>query len=192
MEPPQSAGSWLRERDSPPLGRRLDGFAITAAHLRQSAGATRPAPSGIVRLGRVRPGQQRLGRLLVQGWCRLIRLGADQLGRTTAESRPRRYRDGHARPWGQRRSASRTLPRRGRPPPAAPDKRAPPATALLGGALAGSGPGTSPCIDGLSLVTDMVVPQRLTCSNHAHDDGRPYPARLRRDPRPPMRCCAAP
>jgi hypothetical protein len=48
----------------------------------------------------------------------------------------------------------------GRPPPAAPDKRAPPTTALLGGALAGSGPGTSPCIDGLSLVTGMVVPQR--------------------------------
>jgi hypothetical protein len=36
-------------------------------------------------------------------------------------------------------------------PPSAPDERAPPATALLGGALAGSGPGTSPCVDGLSL-----------------------------------------
>jgi hypothetical protein len=66
---------------------------------------------------------------------------------------------------GQRRSASRTLPRQGRPPPAAPDKRAPPATALVGGALAGSGPGTSPCIDGLSLVTGMVVPQRPSSSN---------------------------
>jgi hypothetical protein len=54
-------------------------------------------------------------------------------------------------------------------PAGCPDKRAPPATALLGGALAGSGPGTSPCIDGLSLVTGMVIPQRLTCSNHAHD-----------------------
>jgi hypothetical protein len=175
MEPPQSAGSWLRERDSPPLGRRLERLRHHGGSPSDSQpGATRPAPSGIVRLGRVRSGQQRLGRLLVQGWCRLIRLGADQLGRTTAESRPRRYRDGHARPWGQRRSASRTLPRRGRPPPAAPDKRAPPATALLGGALAGSGPGTSPCVDGLSLVTGMVVPQRLTCSNHAHDDGRLY------------------
>jgi hypothetical protein len=61
---------------------------------------------------------------------------------------------------GQRRSASRTLPTQGRPPPAAPDKRAPPATALLGGALAGSGPGTSPCIDGLSLVTSRVIPQQ--------------------------------
>jgi hypothetical protein len=50
----------------------------------------------------------------------------------------------HARSWGQRRSASRTLPRQDGPPPAAPDKRAPPATALLGGALAGSGPWTSP------------------------------------------------
>jgi hypothetical protein len=35
------------------------------------------------------------------------------------------------------------------------------AIALLGGALAGSGPGTSPCIDGLSLVTAMVVPSTL-------------------------------
>src|SRR5918999_120618 len=35
------------------------------------------------------------------------------------------------------------------------------AIALLGGALAGSGPGTSPCIDGLSLVTGMVVPSTL-------------------------------
>jgi hypothetical protein len=53
-----------------------------------------------------------------------------------------------------------------------PDKRAPPgAIALLGGALAGSGPGTSPYIDGLSLVTGMVVPQHAACSNHADDGG---------------------
>jgi hypothetical protein len=50
-------------------------------------------------------------------------------------------------------------------PAGCPDKRAPPATALLGGALAGSGPGTSPCIDGLSLVTGMAVPQRPSSSN---------------------------
>jgi hypothetical protein len=37
------------------------------------------------------------------------------------------------------------------------------AIALLGGALAGSGPGTSPCIDGLSLVTGMVVPHHRVC-----------------------------
>jgi hypothetical protein len=43
---------------------------------------------------------------------------------------------------------------------AAPTSEPRPATALLGGALAGSGPGTSPCIDGLSLVTGMVVPKR--------------------------------
>jgi hypothetical protein len=42
------------------------------------------------------------------------------------------------------------------------------AIALLGGALAGSGPGTSPCIDGLSLATGMVVPQRPAYPNHAH------------------------
>jgi hypothetical protein len=59
----------------------------------------------------------------------------------------------HARPRRQRRTASRTLLKQGRPLPAAPDKRAPArAIALLGGALAGSGPGTSPCIDGLSLI----------------------------------------
>jgi hypothetical protein len=59
----------------------------------------------------------------------------------------------------------------GRPPPAAPDKRTRPATALLGGALGGSGPGTSPCIDGLSLASGMVVPQRSARSNHGHDGG---------------------
>jgi hypothetical protein len=37
------------------------------------------------------------------------------------------------------------------------------ATALLGGALAGSGPGTSPCRDRLSPVTGMVVPQGPAC-----------------------------
>jgi hypothetical protein len=46
---------------------------------------------------------------------------------------------------------------------AAPDKRAPPGNRLARGALAGSGPGTSPCIDGLSPVTGMVVSQRPAC-----------------------------
>ena len=55
---------------------------------------------------------------------------------------------------------------------AAPTSEPRPATALLGGALAGSGPETSPCIDGLSLVTGMVIPQPFVCSNHVHDDGR--------------------
>jgi hypothetical protein len=43
---------------------------------------------------------------------------------------------------------------------AAPDKRAPPGNRLARGALAGSRLGTSPCIDGLSLVTGMVVSKR--------------------------------
>ena len=43
---------------------------------------------------------------------------------------------------------------------AAPDKRAPPGNRLARGALAGSGPGASPCIDGLSWVTGMAVPER--------------------------------
>jgi hypothetical protein len=58
---------------------------------------------------------------------------------------------------------------------------------LLGGALAGSGPGTSPCIDGLSLVSGMVVPQHPACSNHLQDD-RWCPARSTTTgaaPRPP-------
>jgi hypothetical protein len=62
---------------------------------------------------------------------------------------------------GQRRSASRTLARKG-DPRRLPRQASPAwAIALLGGALAGSGPGTSPCIDGLSLVTGMVVPSTL-------------------------------
>jgi hypothetical protein len=48
-----------------------------------------------------------------------------------------------SRSWGQQRSASRTLAGK-ETPPAAPDKRARLAIALLGGALAGSRPGTSP------------------------------------------------
>jgi hypothetical protein len=42
------------------------------------------------------------------------------------QNRAPRRREGMLRSWGQRRPASRTLPRQGRPPPAAPDKRAPP------------------------------------------------------------------
>jgi hypothetical protein len=51
----------------------------------------------------------------------------------------------------QRRTASRTLPGKVDPCRLPPTGEPRPATALVGGALAGSGPGTSPCIDGLSL-----------------------------------------
>ena len=44
---------------------------------------------------------------------------------------------GTPRSQGQRRSASRTLPRQGRPPPAAPDKRAPPGNRLVRGSPGG-------------------------------------------------------
>jgi hypothetical protein len=59
--------------------------------------------------------------------------------------------------------APRRGPRLARETPAGCPRQASPAwaIALLGGALAGSGPGTSPCIDGLSLVTGMVVPSTL-------------------------------
>jgi hypothetical protein len=43
----------------------------------------------------------------------------------------------HARPRRQRRSASRTLPKQGRPPPAAPDQRAPPGNRLARGSPGG-------------------------------------------------------
>jgi hypothetical protein len=46
-------------------------------------------------------------------------------------------------------------------PPAAPDKRAPPGNRLVRGSPGGSGPGSSPCIGGLSPVTGMVVAQPL-------------------------------
>jgi len=44
------------------------------------------------------------------------------------------------------------------------------AIALLGGALAGSGPETSPCVDGLSLTTGMVVPSTLRVQT-THQEG---------------------
>jgi hypothetical protein len=47
----------------------------------------------------------------------------------------------HARPRRQRRSAWRTLPKQGRPPPAAPDKRAPPGNRLARGPWRGLGQG---------------------------------------------------
>jgi hypothetical protein len=77
----------------------------------------------------------------------------------------------HSRSRGQRRSASRTLP--GKETPAGCPRQASPARAiaLLGGALAGSGPGTSPYIDGLSAASGMVIPQRCTCSNRTEDGG---------------------
>jgi hypothetical protein len=58
-------------------------------------------------------------------------------GPNVDQARPARGGSGapHRGPWLARR-----------PPPAAPDKRARPAIALLGGALAGSGPGTSPYV----------------------------------------------
>jgi hypothetical protein len=59
-----------------------------------------------------------------------------------------------------------------RPPPAAPDKRAPPGRSpCLGGAPAGSGPGASPYVDGLSLVSGKVIPHRSSCSNHVQEGG---------------------
>ena len=58
---------------------------------------------------------------------------------------------GIPRLWGQRRAGSRTLASKGDPRRLPPTSDPRLAIALLGGALAGSGPGTSPCIDGLSL-----------------------------------------
>jgi hypothetical protein len=113
-------------------------------------GAAYPAPSGMVRLSRICPGQQGSRQAGHSGWFGFVRLGADQLGRTTAESRPADIEKACPLVGAAARRVA-GLAWQGRPPPAAPDKRAPPATALLGGALAGSGPGTSPCIDGLSL-----------------------------------------
>jgi hypothetical protein len=63
----------------------------------------------------------------------------------------------HAPLVGQRRAASAGLAEAGQTPAGCPRQVGPARTiALLGGALAGSGPGTSPCIDGLSLVSGGV------------------------------------
>jgi hypothetical protein len=74
-----------------------------------------------------------------------------------------------ARRW-QRRPASRLADAR-QTPPAAPTSEPRPVTALVGGALAGSGPGTSPCIDGCPWSPPWGVPQPPACANHAHDGG---------------------
>jgi hypothetical protein len=105
--------------------------------------------------------------------------------RPTAGDRWRPLRTARLR-WHVDQTWTRHLPARGgsgaprvadpwlaRETPAGCPRQASPtrAIALLGGALAGSGPGTSPCIDGLSLVTAMVVPPPPVCSNHAHYRG---------------------
>jgi hypothetical protein len=94
----------------------------------------------------------------------------------TAESRSvpigcGRHGPDTSRSRGQRRSAWRTLA--GKVDPRRLPRQASPARAiaLLGGALAGSGPGTSPYIDGLSVASGMVIPQRCACSNHTEDGG---------------------
>jgi hypothetical protein len=76
---------------------------------------------------------------------------------------------GTPRLWGQRRSASRTLAGKIDPRRLPPTNEAARAIALSGGAPAGSGPGTSPCIGGLSLTSGMVVPQHPAGSNHLQD-----------------------
>jgi hypothetical protein len=142
----------------PQAGLDLSQWAGTGSNRRPCGfqpGTAHPAPSGMVRPSRICPGQQGSRRRGHSGWFGLVRLGADQLGRTTAESRRRRRRRACSL-VGAAALRVAGLAWQGRPPPAAPDKRAPPATALLGGALAGSGPGTSPCIDGLSLVSGGV------------------------------------
>jgi hypothetical protein len=64
-----------------------------------------------------------------------------------------------ARPLaGQRCSAWRTLAGKADPRRLPPTSEPRHGNRLVRGALAGSGPGTSPCIDGLSLVTGIVVP----------------------------------
>ena len=78
---------------------------------------------------------------------------------------------GRSRSRGQRRSAWRTLAGKVDPRRLPPTSEPAWAIALLGGALAGSGPGTSPCIDGLSLVSGMVVPRHPAGSNHIQDGG---------------------
>jgi hypothetical protein len=77
-----------------------------------------------------------------------------------------------ARPLaGQRRSASRTLP--GKADPRRLPRQASPAwaIALLGGALAGSGPGTSPLYRRAVPGHHHGGPQHPACSNHADDGG---------------------
>jgi hypothetical protein len=79
---------------------------------------------------------------------------------------------GPSRSRGQRRSAGGG-PWLARETPAGCPRQASPARAiaLLGGALAGSGPGTSPYIDGLSVASGMVITQRCACSNYTEDGG---------------------
>src|SRR4030095_13242771 len=82
-------------------------------------------------------------------------LGSDGMWTTRGPRTPAR--------GGPRRSASRTLP--GKEPPAGCPRQASPARAiaLLGGALAGSGPGTSPCIGGGALGPHTVGTQPPAC-----------------------------
>jgi hypothetical protein len=77
----------------------------------------------------------------------------------------------HAHSRGQRRSAWRTLPGKVDPRRLPPTSEPRHGNRLVRGSPGGVWARDIPCIDGLSLVTGMVVPQLPACSNHAHYGG---------------------
>jgi hypothetical protein len=101
-----------------------------------------------------------------------MRLDADQLGRTTAESRPRR----RACPLvGAAALRVADLGKARKTPAGCPQQASPAGNRLVRGSPGRVWARTSPCIGGLFLVS-AVIPQRPICSNPTHDDGRPYHA----------------
>jgi hypothetical protein len=63
-------------------------------------------------------------------------------------------------------------------PAGCPRQANPPGSRLARGSPGGVWARDIPCIDGLSLASAMVVPQRSVCSNHGHDGGLGLRARL--------------
>jgi hypothetical protein len=143
--------------------RRPCGFQPGAAH---------PRPFGVVHLSRILPGQQGSSRACHSGWFGSVRLGPDQLGRTTAESRRGDMGEAYllvgaaAHRVADLASARQT--------PAGCPRQASPA----GNRLARGSPGGVWARD-IPLCRRAVPghwhgdPRRLTCSNHARDGGRP-------------------
>ena len=86
-----------RLESSPAANGDGRGSARTADPSGFQPGATHPSPSGMVRLRRIHTGQQGCSWIGHSGWYGAVRLGADQLGRTLAESRPRAYVSGWSR-----------------------------------------------------------------------------------------------
>jgi hypothetical protein len=166
---------WRQRTRTAPQSEARCGLAHCLMHpappCGSQTGAAHPVPSGMVRLSCIHPGQQGSRWACDSGWFGSVRRDADQLGGTTAESRPRDVEK--ACPLvGTAALRIADLAEARQTPAGCPRQASPAGNRLVRGSPGGVWAKAIPYIGGLSLVSE-VIPQRLTCSNPTHDGGRP-------------------